>query len=98
MAATTGTIIVAKSIGAHMGLSTKFVRTPDTTEVCFPIWFECTSTEASSTPESWHCQLRNEILGHLGFFSLTKVDPVVDSLCGVFEDGMNIGSGAGSSK
>ncbi len=96
MAPVVGTIIVAKSqnaaipTGAHMGLHGFFVRGeagPPPFETCWPIQWNCTTSEASEIPDTWNCTSRNDAPLFHGASTLTKVDPKTDPLCSVFQDG-----------
>jgi hypothetical protein len=98
MATINGTIISATFSGggveSHLGFFSHLVRSPDgVTETGFPVTVECTTDEVTSSknfPGTWHCQARNEGGAYHGVFTLTKVDPLSDSLCSVFENGTSL--------
>jgi len=90
-----GGVVVAspetnQSGGAHLGIEVYSVRGDGVfggVDTCRPFQFDCTSLEASATPDQWSCQSRNEFDVYHGISTLTKVDPLGQPLCSVFEDG-----------
>jgi hypothetical protein len=83
--------------GAHLGLevhaSRGFVDAADgddhasPRDFCRSIEVDCTTSEISPTPDTWHCFSRNEFDVFHGASTLTKVDEKEDPRCSVFEDG-----------
>jgi hypothetical protein len=75
------------STGAHLGLLAKWVRGDgQTADFVRSVTVDCTSDEASSTPNTWTCESRNEFDIYHGSSRLTKVDETQDQACNAFED------------
>jgi len=87
-----GVVVVAAATGAHMGLHTMVSRGGEDSgdaERCGPVFIDCFSEEASTTPEQWTCQSRNELGAYHGesTLSLVALDTAPnDPRCAVFED------------
>jgi len=88
--------------GAHMGVNVHLLRRVGELGITQPIGpavLECTSSQASATPQSWRCNLRLDIninagapffylpFALIGPFSLQKVNSNTTPACSVFQDG-----------
>ena len=75
------------STGAHLGILAKWVRGDgQTADFVRSVTVDCTSDEATSTPNTWTCESRNEFDIYHGSSRLTKVDETQDQACNAFED------------
>jgi len=74
------------STGAHLGLLAKWVRGDgQSADFARSVTMDCTTDEASSTPNTWTCESRNEFDIYHGTSTLTKVDETQDQACNAFE-------------
>jgi hypothetical protein len=87
-----GVVVVAETVGAHMGLHTMVSRGAEgvgSGELCRPVFLDCYAEVADIVPETWTCQARNEFGTYHGESTLTLVaidTAPSDPLCGTFED------------
>lgn len=95
MAVLDGGVVVARpgaelDGGAHLGIEIYVVRGDGELggdDFCRPYHFDCTSPEASPTPDRWSCQSRNEFDVYHGISTLRRVNPLQQRLCSIFENG-----------
>jgi hypothetical protein len=85
-----GTIIVgsptknSNTSGARLGFNVHSIRGEGGQETEFPETFNCTSDEATPTPSSWNCFIRDESGRFSEGSTVFKGDPLVDGLCSKF--------------
>jgi hypothetical protein len=90
MPTVTGTVVVARDTGAHMGFHTQSVRGDGTfggEDFARTLTLDCTTTEDAPTPDTWTCHSRNEFDVYHGVSVLRQVDETKDPRCSFFEDG-----------
>jgi hypothetical protein len=87
MPTVTGTVVVAKDTGAHMGFHTQSVRGVGGVDFARTLTLDCTTTEDDPTPSTWTCHSRNEFDVYHGVSTLSKVDETKDPRCSSFENG-----------
>ncbi|SFE02137.1 hypothetical protein [Nitrosomonas sp. Nm166] len=104
MATVEGTVVTAapsnnssntkssKDTGAHLGLLAKWVRGNGNHDFARSVTLDCTTSEVSSAPKTWHCESRNEFNVYHGFSKLTWVDETKDPACSIFQNGKGRGA------
>lgn len=87
-----GSVIVAKKVGARMGLTVRTLLIGD--EAIHPLnttHLDCSSTESSATPGQWDChgqEISLENGSNNVAARLVQIDPLENPLCSIFELGI----------